>query len=153
MNNFRITLGDATNDGHGITEELHITCNKTNKEIEEGIVKANKILDINILNICSNYEGYQISVLELKNLYDHGVFNNSDLKPEVEKCLSDVTPDMSKNDLWLLEGMDMNSTLLVTIIFLAIKNLAINDLEWNIRDLNEDELYCLDGIGYGLYFN
>ena len=142
--NYCFSCGDPYGDGHCRYEEFHITANKTVEEIDQGFKKVNEILGYNILDLCSEWGEEFLSEKIISHLNDLGIFKDTDLQESISDYLNDAPTELD----YYLDSIPED---LITIVFAALKVLVYPDFEWSYRDLEEQCLYPLHGLGYELY--
>lgn len=177
MRLYRVILGDWSRDGHNQTEEFIVRCNKTPKEIAEGLKLLRERLGFHledrlckdyedryihsnvldsILSICPNdsKRNYLLSVLEPVTFYnaESNPFANwteGELTLEIYNSLpKEVCTATSKFSMQLRFGITLDSYLDFVMICLSI---VIPDLTWEVQ--NEEEIPTLfKGFGYGLFY-
>lgn len=144
MYEFKIEMGDPSNDGHGISEKYNIICNKSTEEIVEAYKKACAKTGLTFTEndsyhgkydyrhpeyrdrkVCVEYEDSQISKLAIKILNENGIKISED-------C------DYLDPDEFLSLFMDF-----ITII--------LPDLKYEIIPDKQKRLPL--SIGYGLFNN
>lgn len=137
--NITFTLGDPSDDGHGRIREYHIRCNYSAEEITEAYKKAISILGFDYVeDICSEYEESYIDPDKAHILVEHGIISSEDL--ETENYYS-----TEKGSYWV-DGCDK-----YVCIFFEIIRLVLFDCEWYLANFNEEQLFILNGAGYGLF--
>ena len=155
----RITIGDWSDDGHGVSEQFVYDSNKTVKEIQDAYKASCKLTGLqfnhnanytglkehdgygSFRHICTEYEECEISEEALEILTEHGIVINF-LEKEDSLVLYEDTflqllidfIKLSLPDLELVEAAFKKSEL---------KNIPAVNGWWN-KDLNVQ-------FGYGLY--
>lgn len=76
-NSIQLRVGDWSHDGHGHTDEIFVTTDKTFKEVSNTMAKLNKHLEkacgYSFDTVCENYEDNIIPVALVNALKDVGV--------------------------------------------------------------------------------
>lgn len=134
------TLGDPSNDGHGMTSEFHIETSHSIKSIEMAYKRATEKLGWNYLEtICSEYEDCTINSEQIE-----------DIDKNLDLDIKDILPSWCIRDLERKGYCHIGEDSFLEIFFEIITS-EILDFEWNYRELDEDILDILDGAGYGLF--
>ena len=131
--NICFELGDESHDGHGHSEKFHMTSNYSAKEITDFLNEFEKKTGINICKECEDYEENRLSKEATEKLLELGIID----KEYIEK-----------DGRYYVEGTDD----FVDIIENCLKY-VVKDFEWHYRNLKEDVLYKLNGVGYGLFWD
>ena len=132
------TLGDPSADGHGMTEEYHITANHSVKEIEAAVKQFESETKFKISNWAEDYEDNSLPSEDVDDLVELGFIADKENIPGIDACDDDYT----------FNGTDGYTTFVLDVI---IKH-YIPDFEWDNYEIpNEKTLDCLDGNGYGLF--
>lgn len=138
--NIGFTLGDPSNDGHGMVSEYHIEASHSPKSIEIAYKMATEKLGWNYLEtICSEYEDCTIDSEQIDDI-------NEKLGLDIKLILPDWRiRDLVENGSCYIDKDDFLE------IFFEIITSEIPDFEWRYRELKEYTLGILDGAGYGLF--
>ena len=131
--NICFELGDESHDGHGHSEKFHMSSNYSAKEITDFLNEFEKKTGINICKECEDYEENRLSKEATEKLLELGIID----KEYIEK-----------DGRYYVEGTDD----FVDIIENCLKY-VVKDFEWHYRNLKEDVLYKLNGVGYGLFWD
>ena len=132
------TLGDPSADGHGMTEEFHITANHSVKEIEAAVKQFETETKFKISNWAEEYEDSSLPSEDVDDLVELGFIADKENIPGIDAWEDDYSFD----------GADGYTTFVLDVI---IKH-YIPDFEWDNYEIpNEKTLDCLDGNGYGLF--
>lgn len=127
----KITLGDKSRDGHGLTETFFFESNRTAAEVAEAYRAGMKKLKWDFgANVCAEYEDSVITHRQIKPLLDAGY--------RYEGYDEVIDPD---------EELDVDGEWFVDM-FLFIVKLGDPQAQLEIVDIQEVPLY----IGYGLYY-
>ena len=133
------TLGDPSNDGHGMTEDWYITANHSVREIDNAYRNVTEKLGYDFLaDVCSEYEDSKIYLetideLEVKfNIDIKSSFNSYQLKDLEEGYCYIDTDDF------------------ISIFFELIKT-ELPDFKWDKLHFKGELLAILDGAGYGFF--
>lgn len=131
--NICFELGDESNDGHGHSEKFHMSSNYSAKEITDFLNEFEKKTGINICKECEDYEENRLSKEATEKLLELGIIDQEYIE---------------KDGRYYVEGTDD----FVDIIENCLKY-VVKDFEWHYRNLKEDVLYKLNGVGYGLFWD
>ena len=126
-------LGDESHDGHGHSEKFHMTSNYSAKEITDFLNEFEKKTGIDICKECEDYEDNTFSKETTKKLLELGIIDSEYV--EGDGC-------------YYVDGTDD----FINIIENCLKY-VVKDFEWHYRNLKEEKLYKLDGVGYGLFWD
>ncbi len=139
--NIGFILGDPSADGHGQTAEYHFVSNHSAKEISEAYKKTTKLLSFNLVKEIGNeYMGDSWVPAEYAaELVKLGIIEEDDL--EVES----IEYGPPAGSYWL----DVDS---FGDLYFMIAKYSLPDLEWDYRDLQEEEIYDLYGAAYRLVY-
>ena len=129
--NICFELGDESHDGHGHSEKFHMTSNYSAKEITDFLNEFEKKTGIDICKECEDYEDNTFSKETTKKLLELGIIDSEYV--EGDGC-------------YYVDGTDE----FIDIIESCLKYI-VNDFEWHYRNLKEENLSKLDGVGYGLF--
>ena len=129
--NICFELGDESHDGHGHSEKFHMTSNYSAKEITDFLNEFEKKTGIDICKECEDYEDNTFSKETTKKLLELGIIDSEYV--EGDGC-------------YYVDGTDE----FVDIIENCLKYI-VKDFEWHYRNLKEENLSKLDGVGYGLF--
>ena len=131
--NICFELGDESHDGHERSEKFHMTSNYSAKEITKFLNEFEKKTGVDICKECEDYEDNTFSKETTKKLLELGIID-----------LEYVEDD----DCYYVDGTDD----FINIIENCLKY-VVKDFEWHYRNLKEEKLYKLDGVGYGLFWD
>ena len=131
--NICFELGDESHDGHGHSEKFHMTSNYSAKEITDFLNEFEKKTGINICKECEDYEENRLSKEATEKLLELGIIDQEYIE---------------KDGRYYVEGTDD----FVDIIENCLKY-VVKDFEWHYRNIKEDVLYKLNGVGYGLFWD
>lgn len=129
--NICFELGDKSHDGHERSEKFHITSNYSAKEITDFLNEFEKKTGIDICKECEDYEDNTFSKETTKKLLEFGIIDSEYVEDD---------------DCYYVDGTDD----FINIIENCLKY-VVKDFEWHYRNLKEEKLYKLDGVGYGLF--
>ena len=129
--NICFELGDESHDGHGHSEKFHMTSNYSVKEITDFLNEFEKKTGINICKECEYYEENRLSKEATEKLLELGIIDSEYV--EGDGC-------------YYVDGTDE----FIDIIENCLKYI-VKDFEWHYRNLKEENLSKLDGVGYGLF--
>lgn len=137
--NVCFTLGDPSGDGHANTSEYHMVSNYSAKEIDEAYKKATEILGFNFVEkVGSDYEDNELREPYFSILVEKGVIKKEDYEYEYDgKTLLDT---------YLNESDFID-------IFRNICKLILSDLVIKSRDLEEQQIFSLEGAAYGIAYH
>ena len=130
--NICFELGDESHDGHEHSEKFHMTSNYSAKEITKFLNEFEKKTGVDICKECEDYEENRLSKEATEKLLELGIIN--------QECIE-------KDDRYYVEGTDD----FVDIIENCLKYI-VKDFEWHHRNLKEEPLCKLNGVGYGLFW-
>lgn len=136
--NIIITLGDYSCDGHCQSQNFHIVSNYSAYSIDEAYSKLVEELNWDFTRECEDYETNELSNEGLNKLLELGILSQE----EVNENLNDW-----RSDHYTIEDCDEY----IRIFFELVKE-KLSDLEWDYRDLKENNLSALLGAGYGLFY-
>ena len=131
--NICFELGDESHDGHGHSEKFHMTSNYSAKEITDFLNEFEKKTGIDICKECEDYEDNTFSKETTKKLLELGIIDSEYVEDD---------------DCYYVDGTDD----FINIIENCLKY-VVKDFEWHYRNLKEEKLYKLDGVGYGLFWD
>ena len=126
-------LGDESDDGHGHSEKFHMTSNYSAKEITDFLNEFENKTGIDICKECEDYEDNTFSKETTKKLLELGIIDSEYVEDD---------------DCYYVDGTDD----FINIIENCLKY-VVKDFEWHYRNLKEEKLYKLDGVGYGLFWD
>lgn len=126
-------LGDESHDGHGHSEKFHMTSNYSAKEITDFLNEFEKKTGVDICKECEDYEDNTFSKETTKKLLELGIIDSEYVEDD---------------DCYYVDGTDD----FINIIENCLKY-VVKDFEWHYRNLKEEKLYKLDGVGYGLFWD
>ena len=126
-------LGDESHDGHGHSEKFHMTSNYSAKEITKFLNEFEKKTGVDICKECEDYEDNTFSKETTKKLLELGIIDSEYVEDD---------------DCYYVDGTDD----FINIIENCLKY-VVKDFEWHYRNLKEEKLYKLDGVGYGLFWD
>ena len=129
--NICFELGDESHDGHGHSEKFHMTSNYSAKEITDFLNEFEKKTGIDICKECEDYEDNTFSKETTKKLLELGIIDSEYV--EGDGC-------------YYVDGTGE----FIDIIENCLKYI-VKDFEWHYRNLKEELLYKLNGVGYGLF--
>ena len=129
--NICFELGDESHDGHGHSEKFHMTSNYSAKEITDFLNEFEKKTGIDICKECEDYEDNTFSKETTKKLLELGIIDSEYV--EGDGC-------------YYVDGTDD----FINIIENCLKYI-VKDFEWHHRNLKEEPLCKLNGVGYGLF--
>lgn len=131
--NICFELGDESHDGHGHSEKFHMTSNYSAKEITDFLNEFEKKTGIDICKECEDYEDNTFSKETTKKLLELGIIDSEYVEGD-GRYYVDGTGEF------------------INIIENCLKY-VVKDFEWHYRNLKEEKLYKLDGVGYGLFWD
>ena len=131
--NICFELGDESHDGHGHSEKFHMTSNYSAKEITDFLNEFEKKTGIDICKECEDYEDNTFSKETTKKLLELGIIDSEYVEDD---------------DCYYVDGTDD----FINIIENCLKY-VVKDFEWHYRNLKEEKLYKLNGVGYGLFWD
>ena len=129
--NICFELGDESYDGHGRSKKFHMSSNYSVQDITKFIDEFKNKTGVDICNECRDYEENILSDVATKKLLELGIINKEYIEDD---------------GYYYVDGVDE----FMDIIEKCLKYIA-NDFEWHYRNLKEDSLYKLNGVGYGLF--
>ena len=129
--NICFELGDESHDGHGHSEKFHMTSNYSAKEITDFLNEFEKKTGIDICKECEDYEDNTFSKETTKKLLELGIIDSEYVESD---------------DCYYVDGTGE----FIDIIENCLKYI-VKDFEWHYRNLKEELLYKLNGVGYGLF--
>ena len=129
--NICFELGDESHDGHGHSEKFHMTSNYSAKEITDFLNEFEKKTGVDICKECEDYEDNTFSKETTKKLLELGIIDSEYV--EGDGC-------------YYVDGTGE----FIDIIENCLKYI-VKDFEWHYRNLKEELLYKLNGVGYGLF--
>ena len=140
--NITFELGDPSFDGHGRTEEYHITANHSVEDITEAYNKTTEVLGFDFIEkIGKDYDSnFWIPEEYTKKLLEFGIITDEYVTKKDETEHYGPPKGCYEFDNALLEFVD---------IFFFIVKYSLPDFSWKSRELNEDRLYILEGKAYG----
>ena len=131
--NICFELGDESHDGHGHSEKFHMTSNYSAKEITDFLNEFEKKTGVDICKECEDYEDNTFFFFFTKKLLELGIIDSEYVEDD---------------DCYYVDGTDD----FINIIENCLKY-VVKDFEWHYRNLKEEKLYKLDGVGYGLFWD
>lgn len=131
--NICFELGDVSHDGHGHSEKFHMSSNYSVKDIIKFIDEFKNKTGVDICNECKDYEENRFSKETTEKLLELGIIDSEYIE---------------KDGCYYVDGTND----FVDIVEDCLKYI-VNDFEWHHRNLKEDSLYKLDGVGYGLFWD
>lgn len=137
--NICFTLGDPSGDGHANTSDYHMVSNYSAKEIDEAYKKATEILGFNFVEkVGSDYQDSKLREPYFSILVEKGVIKKEDYEYEYNsKTLLDTYLD--ENDF---------IDIFENICKLVLPNLVIKG-----RNLEEQQIFSLEGAAYGIAYH
>lgn len=137
--NVCFTLGDPSGDGHANTSEYHMVSNYSAKEIDEAYKKATEILGFNFVEkVGSDYEDNKLHEPYFSILVEKEVIKKEDYEYEYNgKTLLDTYLDED-------DFID---------IFENICKLVLPNLVIESRNLEEQQIFSLEGAAYGIAYH
>ena len=137
--NVCFTLGDPGGDGHANTSDYHMVSNYSAKEIDEAYKKATEILGFNFVEkVGSDYQDSKLREPYFSILVEKGVIKKEDYEYEYDgKTLLDT---------YLNESDFID-------IFRNICKLILPDLIIKGRNLEEQQIFSLEGAAYGIAYH
>lgn len=137
--NVCFTLGDPGGDGHANTSDYHMASNYPAKEIDAAYKKATEILGFDFVDkVGADYQDSKLREPYFSILVEKGVINKEDYEYEYE--------GETHLDTYLDED-DFIS------IFEDICRLVLPDLIIDYRDLDEEQIFSLEGAAYGIAYH
>ena len=137
--NVCFTLGDPGGDGHANTSDYHMVSNYPAKEIDEAYKKATEILGFDFVDkVGADYQDSKLREPYFSILVEKGVIEKKDYEYEYE--------GETHLDTYLDED-DFIS------IFEDICRLVLPDLIIDYRDLDEQQIFSLEGAAYGIAYH
>ena len=137
--NVCFTLGDPGGDGHANTSEYHMISNYSADKIDKAYKEATEILGFNFVKkIGINHQDNELHEPYFSILVEKGIIKKEDYKYEYDgKTLLDTYLDES-------DFID---------IFKNICKLVLPDLVINRRNLEEQQIFSLEGTAYGIAYH
>ncbi len=133
--NIGFILGDPSADGHGQTAEYHFVSNHSAKEISEAYKKTTKLLSFNLVEEMGNESWVPAEyAAELVKL---GIIEEDDLE---------IGNYSYAAGTYYLDADRFGD------LYFMIAKYSLPDLEWDYRDLQEEEIYDLYGAAYRLVY-
>ena len=137
--NVCFTLGDPSGDGHANTSDYHMVSNHPAKEIDEAYKKATEILGFDFIEeVGSDYQDSHIREPYFSILVDKGVIDKKDYEYEYKGEI--------EIDTYIGEDEYLD-------IFENIINLVLPDFTMQYRNLEEEQIFCLEGAAYGIAYH
>lgn len=135
MYKFHFYLGDYWQDGHGHYQYYLIESNYSAEEIDEAYKKVTDLIGFDYCEtICSEYEDSRI--------YPHFVTILENFGIDLKKYQSEYYD----------EEYTLDKDTYIALFFDLIK-LVLKDIEYKYIEDPTPELHCIDGTGYGLFFD
>ncbi len=128
----KLTVGDWSHDGHGMSNSYNIECNLSSKQVETAYNKASKTLGFDFITLFDEYECCSLEGKFARKLLDSGFKD-----PEFQKSYNDDPKDTSYS---------VYSDVYVKI-YMWIAKLSNGTLEYKFVD-SKNELQI---GGYGLF--
>ena len=140
--NIGFTLGDPSADGHGHSVDYHMVSNYSVLEIDRAYTNTTKILGFNLVkDVGDEFEGdYWVPEDFTAKLLELGIIEESDIEHEE----TEYGPPVGTYRLDLDSFVDL---------YFRIARYSLPDLEWDDRDLLEEQIYDLNGAAYGLAYH
>ena len=137
--NVCFTLGDPSGDGHANTSDYHMVSNYSAKEIDKAYKKATEILGFNFVEkVGSDYQDSKLREPYFSILVEKGVIKKEDYEYEYNgKTLLDTYLDED-------DFID---------IFENICKLVLPNLVIESRNLEEQQIFSLEGAAYGIAYH
>lgn len=137
--NVCFTLGDPGGDGHANTSDYHMVSNYPAKEIDEAYRKATEILGFDFVEkVGADYQDSKLREPYFSILVEKGIIKREDYEYEYE------------GETHLNAYLDEDDFI---DIFEKICNLVLPDLALNYRDLDEEQIFSLEGAAYGIAYH
>lgn len=135
--NIGFTLGDQSARGHSV--DYHMISNYPALEIKKAYTDTTRILGFNLVkDIGDEFEGdYWVPKDFTAKLLELGIIEKSDTENKKTK----YGPPVGTYRLDLDRFVDL---------YFKIAQYSLPDLKWNNRDLQEEQIYDLNGAAYGL---
>lgn len=132
----QLRLGDPYADGHGVTGEVFIECNKDSVAVMNAYYEGKEALGIDLSeNICRDYEDSSISAEDVAKLREAGL----DIEDEMLRA-DDYNPEEDDPDDYKLNEESFAE------IYLFIATKGDPEIEWKHTSIEFIEIG-----GYGLY--
>ncbi len=141
MNEFRLEIGDWSNDGHGQCVTYTIQSNKTKQEIDKAYKKAVKNIGFDVLDLCKEYEESTIPADTWKRLKSEGFDPNIEI---AGYSLGNAEPEENE-DMY----MDVDGFMLLVLWFLKTGDPDL--ILKPIPEIKERLVGTYEHIGYGLF--
>ena len=135
--NIGFTLEDWAYDGHYLYRDYHMVSNYSGKEISKAYQELSKELGWDFIAECSEYEDSYLTKEGEQHLLKFGIISESDILASKRKW---------GGDTYAIEDSDE-----FVDIFFKLVRIKISDLMWDYKDLNEERIDILNGVGYGLF--
>lgn len=137
--NVCFTLGDPSGDGHANTSDYHMVSNYPAKEIDEAYKKATEILGFDFVDkVGADYQDSKLREPYFSILVEKGIIKKEDYEYEYK--------GETRFDTYLDEDDFID-------IFESICQLVLPDLEIGYRDLEEQQIFSLEGAAYGIAYH
>ena len=137
--NVCFTLGDPSGDGHANTSDYHMVSNHPAKEIDEAYKKATEILGFDFVDkVGSDYQDSKLREPYFSILVEKGIIKKEDYEYTYE--------GETRLDTYLDEDDFIN-------IFESICQLVLPDLVIGYRNLEEQQIFSLEGAAYGIAYH
>ena len=137
--NVCFTLGDPGGDGHANTSDYHMVSNYPAKEIDEAYKKATEILGFDFVDkVGADYQDSKLREPYFSILVEKGVIEKKDYEYEYE------------GEIHLDTYLDEDDFI---SIFEDICRLVLPDLIIDYRDLDEQQIFSLEGAAYGIAYH
>lgn len=140
MYQFKMVIGDWSDDGHGKHEDFVIQSNVPVEQVREAHYRIEETTGVNIEEICSNYEEDEIDRDVVEQLQELGFeFENATgMGPGITN-----TTEMARLWLFLLQKADPD--LKLTLMDAEVPTLHFYGFD--------DKGRHIGGVGYGLFYN
>ena len=137
--NVCFTLGDPSGDGHSNTSDYHMISNYPADEIDEAYKKATKILGFDFVDkVGTDYQDNKLHEPYFSILIEKGIIKKEDYEYEYE------------GKIYLNTYLDENEFI---DIFKSICQLVLPDLVIDNRNLEEQQIFSLEGAAYGIAYH
>lgn len=137
--NVCFTLGDPGGGGHANTSDYHMVSNYSAKEIDEAYKKATEILGFNFVKkVGIDYQDSELHEPYFSILVEKEIIKKEDYEYEYD--------DETLFDAYLDESDFIN-------IFRNICKLILPDLVIEGRNLEEQQIFSLEGAAYGIAYH
>lgn len=147
INQFKIVLGDAYNDGNGLSEAMILFASAKSNEIETafrnvsrkmGFLKEYRDTTYTKFTLCGDYEQFHLTVSQVQTLANNGI--------QVESCFNKEDNEEADDEIYPVVFRGSKKSYLHLLMRIAQQEL---DFTYIIADIPSWDI----SLGYGLYNN